>query len=807
MKYIFLSVLTGLMACNFQILKAAETNFRITHIKGQVIDSTDSSPLAYATIRIKGSDIAMQTKDNGYFEMDVPYDTCTLEITYVGYMTREIRLNPNLINGAITIRLSKENERLAEVLVVQEKEKIIRLSSDEISSVKISPKLIEKLPNLGEVDVMRSLQLLPGISGTNESSSGLYVRGGTPDQNLILFDGMTIYHVDHFFGFFSAFNANTIDDIELMKGGFPAAYGGRLSSVMNITGKPADMEHVKGGGGISLLSANAYLEVPIIKDIVSFQFAARRSYSDIIQTGLYNKIFDMYNQTTTTVSTGPTGGFGGFGGRRSFQQQTVTPTFHFYDLNSKITYKPSSKDEIFVSFYNGEDKLDQSQSISSEFSRNSSQGGLKNLTNWGNTGISAQWLRKWNDNFDSHVFISYSNYFNLSDREYQSGGTGTQLSTSQAFDNANLSNNIKDITFRFKNEWKIGNNNQVDFGTEVTQYDIKYTGQRTDTLTVNGKAILYSFYVQDNIEITKKLHFLAGYRGSYFAGTSGFYSEPRASMIFNLSKNISLKAAFGKYYQFVSCVTQEDILEGNKEYWVLDNKSDVPVSSAFHYVAGATYEKGNYLFNVEGYYKSLVNVLEESQRATRNFLAPTNTENIYSGTGIEKGVEFLAQKKIGNTTGWLCYTLGSVIYNFPDLNYGKSFYADQDQTHEVKAVINRTIKRWDFAATFVYATGKPYTAPESLYQLTMLDGTTNTYYHLNEKNGDRLPPYSRVDLAATYNWETRSAKMHVSASVFNLLNHQNIWYKEFNPQGYQLNITNVNYLGFTPNLSFAIDFK
>jgi len=806
-KYIVSCIFIGLLAVNCQLMKANGKDFRIIHVSGQVIDSTDASPLAFATIRIKGRNIAIQTKDNGYFEIDVPYDTCTLEVTYIGYRAKEIKLNPNESCNGLTIRLSKENEKLAEVLIVQEKEKIIRLSSDEISSIKISPKLIEKLPNLGEVDVMRSLQLLPGISGTNESSSGLYVRGGTPDQNLILFDGMTIYHVDHFFGFFSAFNANTIDDIELMKGGFPATYGGRLSSVMNITGKPADMEHIKGGGGISLLSANAYLEVPIIKDKVSFQFAARRSYSDIIQTGLYNKIFDMYNQTTTTVSSGPTGSFGGFGGRRSFQQQTVTPTFHFYDLNSKITYKPSSKDEIFVSFYNGEDKLDQSQSISSEFSRNSSQGGLKNLTNWGNTGISAQWLRKWNDNFDSHVFISYSNYFNLSDREYQSGGTGTQLSTSQAFDNANLSNNIKDLTFRFKNEWKIGNNNQVDFGTEVTQYDIKYTGQRTDTLTVNGKAILYSFYVQDNIEITKKLHFLAGYRGSYFAGTSGFYSEPRASLIFNLSKNISLKAAFGKYYQFVSCVTQEDILEGNKEYWVLDNKSDVPVSSAFHYVAGATYEKGNYLFNVEGYYKSLDNVLEESQRATRNFLAPSSTENIYSGTGIEKGIEFLAQKKIGNTTGWLCYTLGSAVYNFPDLNYGKSFYADQDQTHEVKAVVNHTIKKWDFAATFVYATGKPYTAPESLYQLTMLDGTTNTYYHLNEKNGDRLPPYSRFDLAATYNWETRSAKMHISASVFNLLNHQNIWYKEFNPQGYQLNITNVNYLGFTPNLSLAIDFK
>jgi len=803
-KFILSCIFIVLLAVNCQLLKANEKNIRIIHVSGQVTNSTDTSPLAFATIRIKGSNIAMQTKENGYFEIDVPNDTCTLEVTYVGYRTKEIKLNPNESYSGLTIRLSKENEKLAEVLIVQEKEKIVRLSSDEISSVRISPKLIAKLPNLGEVDVMRSFQLLPGISGTNESSSGLYVRGGTPDQNLILFDGMTIYHVDHFFGFFSAFNANTIDDIELMKGGFPALYGGRLSSVMNITGKPADMEHLKGGGGVSLLSANVYFEVPVVKDKVSLQIAARRSYSDIIQTGLYNKIFNMYNQTTTSVSTQPTGGFGG---GRSFQQQSVTPTFHFYDLNSKITYKPSSKDEIFVSFYNGEDKLDQSQSISSGFSRNGSSGGLTNLTNWGNTGISAQWLRKWNDNFDSHVFISYSNYFNLTDREYSSEGTGTQLSSSQAFDNANLSNNIKDLTFRFKNEWKIGNSNQVDFGTEITQYNIKYTGQRTDTLTVNGKAILYSFYVQDNVEITKKLHLLAGYRGSYFAGTSGFYSEPRASIIFNLSKNISLKAAFGKYYQFVSCISQEDILEGNKEYWVLDNKTDVPVSWAFHYVAGATYENGNWLFNVEGYYKSLDNVLEESQRTTRNFLAPTNTENIYSGTGIEKGIEFLAQKKFGNTTGWLCYTIGSAIYNFPDLNYGKSFYADQDQTHEVKAVVNRKIRKWDFAATFVYATGKPYTAPESLYQLTMLDGTTNTYYHLNEKNGDRLSPYSRFDLAATYNWETRLAKMHISASVFNLLNHQNIWYKEFSPQGYQLNITNVNYLGFTPNLSFAIDFK
>jgi hypothetical protein len=667
---------------------------------------------------------------------------------------------------------------------------------------------------------MRSFQLLPGISATNESSSGLYVRGGTPDQNLVLFDGMTIYHVDHFFGFFSAFNANTIDDIELMKGGFPAKYGGRLSSVMEITGKPADLKKFNEGIGISLLSANAYSEIPIIKNVLSFQIAGRRSYSDIIQTGLYNKIFNLYNNTTTTTTidpnagSGPGGGFGtgqgpGGGRFRSFQQTSVTPTFHFYDLNSKLTFKPTSRDEIFVSFYNGEDKLDQSRSLSSGFTLNGSSGNLTDITNWGNLGVSGQWKRQWNKEYNSHVFISYSNYFNKTDRQYGNSASDTIASNqnaNRAFSNANIDNKIKDFTIRLKNEWKISPYHLLSFGTEITHNIINYSGQRTDTLIVNGNANLYAWYIQDNINILKKIQLLIGYRGNYFQGTSKFYQEPRISIIYNLTKTISLKGAYGKYYQFISCVTQEDILQGNKEYWLLDNSSNVPVSYASHYIAGVNYENQKFLFSIEGYYKVLTNVLEESQRSTRNFLAPSNTYDIYAGTGVAKGIEFMAQKKYGNTTGWIGYTYGSVIYSYPDLNYGKSFYADQDQTHEFKAVAIQNIKRFDISATFVYGTGKPYTAPVSLYQLTMLDGSVNTYYHLYDKNGYRLPAYSRCDIAATYNWGIK-AKKHLSLSIYNLFNHKNIWYKQFNTSGYQLNITDVSYLGITPNLSLSVDIK
>jgi hypothetical protein len=793
---------------NCQYLKATGISKNSFHVIGQVIDSVNNAQLSFAAITVKGKMLTSLTNENGYFEIDVPYDTSTLIATFVGYSNKEINLAPQTIKEILLIKLSKQNTEIAEVTIVTQKEKIIRVPSDAVSAVMMSPKLIAKLPNLGEVDVMRSFQLLPGISGSNESSSGLYVRGGTPDQNLILFDGMTIYHVDHFFGFFSAFNANTIDDIELMKGGFPAIYGGRLSSVMEISGKQADLGHFHAGAGISLLSGNAYLETPIIKDKLSFQFAARRSYSDIIQTGLYNKIFNLYNQTTTTnIPSFGNGGRGFGGGRRFSQQQTVTPTFHFYDINSKVIYKPTSKDEIILSIYNGEDKLDQSRSLSSGFTRNSSSGTLTDITDWGNTGISSQWKRKWVDDFNSHIFISYSNYFNITDRELNSSSSGAQLNARQAFDNANVRNNIEDITFRFKNQWKITQNQQFSFGTEITHNGINYSGFRSDTLIVNSKANLYSYYLQDNFDVTKKIHFTAGYRGSYFHGTLKYYSEPRASLIYNVTDDISFKSAVGKYYQFISCVTQEDILTGNSQYWLLDNNTNVPVSSAIHYIAGFSFEKGDYLFNIEGYYKDLKNILEESQRNTRSFLGQANVTNIYAGTGIAKGIEFLAQKKFGKTTGWICYTLGSVVNNFPDLNYGRPFYANQDQTHEMKAVVNRTVKKWDLSAVFVYATGKPYTAPVSLYQLTMLDGSTSTYDHLYDKNGYRLPAYSRLDIAATYNWESQHSAKHLSFSIFNLLNHQNIWYKEFNPQGYQLNVTNITYLGITPNVSFSIDFR
>jgi ferric enterobactin receptor len=379
-------------------------------IYGRILGQEGNIPLPFATVMVISTGKGVATNEDGFFVLQIPHDTSTLLIKYVGYETKKVKLNPIRIQSNLIIKLEEKVENIQEVSVFVEKERIIRVT-EQISTVKISPKLIARLPNLGEVDVLRSFQLLPGVSATNETSAGLYVRGGTPDQNLILFDGMTIYHVDHFYGFFSAFNSNTIDDIELIKGGFPAKYGGRTSSVMVITGKPADMEEFHGGASISLLSANGYFEVPFPGNKVSLQIAARRSYTDIIRTGLYNKIFNLYSNDTQNTSQGmPAGGFGGgrFGQQRVIQQ----PKFHFYDANSKLTIKPDSNNTIALSFYNGKDLLDNSRDITGGFNLGTNGGGtITDIAEWGNTGTSIQWTGDWTQHYTTKVFLSYSNYF------------------------------------------------------------------------------------------------------------------------------------------------------------------------------------------------------------------------------------------------------------------------------------------------------------------------------------------------------------------------------------------------------------
>ncbi len=670
---------------------------------------------------------------------------------------------------------------------------------------------MDKLPNVGEADVSRALQLLPGISG-NESSSGLFVRDGTPDQNLILLDGFNIYHVDHFFGFFSAFNINAIKDVQMYKGCFPAKYGGRTSSVLELTGKSGDVQGVRFGTGASFLSANAAVEIPFIKDKGSILLVARRSYTDVLESPLYKDIFDLLESDETTL--GP------------YQVKLDNkPSFYFWDANGKISLRPNDKDVFTYSFYYGKDFLDNSANGAFEVRTPLDSAADVNMDNddlsgWGSWGTSAKWSRQWNDKYYTNLVAAYSDYY--SNREDSNNihirmevinnsvipDTTIEIATDVLVEE---DNNVRDFTTRLENIVHLSKENSLEYGAQVTWtntlFDLSVKlprGNLMDTV-MDGNAMLYAGYIQDKWRLFNRLTLLPGIRFSYFDETEKPYFEPRISMQLELIEHLRFKTAWGLYYQFVNRILREDVMSGSRDFWVLSDVDDPKVSSAQHIISGLSYDHPFFLIDVEVYYKILGDLSIFSQRQTSQ--GPGGNYFI-GGDGIAKGIDLLLQKKTGNYTGWIGYSLSRVEHTFPLINEGKPFPASHDQTHEIKFINSFSIKHWDFSATWIYGTGKPFTKPDGQYLMSWPDGTVDTIVHVSAMNAQRLPDYHRLDLSVTFNFNIRERfNTSLGVSVFNVYNRENVWNREFEYIEKNLVQTDNLFMGITPSLFLNFKFK
>ena len=770
-----------------------KTNFTI---KGKVIDKETGETLPYAQLLIAGTTKGSVTNADGFFTLfNIPSDTSIVIVHYVGYDVKHVLLSPRLAANDIVIELNSASTEIDEVVVTAEREDLMRVS-ESISKVSLNPAKIRELPSLGDKDLFRTFQLLPGISASNESSSGLYIRGGTPDQNLVLYDGFIVYHVDHMFGMFSAFNADAIKDIKLSKGGFESKYGGRISSVVEIIGKDGNENNFSVGAGIGFLSYNGYIETPITNK-ATFILVGRRSF----QSFLYDQFFDMFNsaENEDPIMQRPGGG--------NQALMNVEPTSYFYDINSKLTYKPNIKNTLSLSFYNGQDNLDNSREFDSPFGNMSM--GNTDITKWGNWGSSLKWSKKWNNNLFSNSLIAYSKYYSL--RDMSSERTSFNNEGSSVFNlGTNENNTLQDYSARFENEYKFSNKNKIETGIQLNYFTVDYGFSRSDTLTIQdtyNEKFQGTFYVQDNWKITDKLQAITGIRTTYYQGTDKVYFEPRFSTSYQLSEYMKLNAAVGKYYQFANRIIRDDIESGSRDFWILSDGKTIPVSSAMHYIIGSSYENLSYLFSVELFYKNMDGLTEYSMNYIPSFRQIDFNEFYNTGSGIAQGIEFLVQKKFGKLTGWIGYTLSQVKYKF-DI-YGDNYYmASHDATNEFKAICSYKWKKFTFSGTFIYATGKPYTAPTGSYEIDMPDGSTQTFLSIGEKNSLRLPDYHRLDLSANYEFGLGEfGGGLISLSLFNVYNQTNIWYKEFSVVDEGLIETNVNYLGITPNLSISINIK
>jgi ferric enterobactin receptor len=778
-------------------------------ISGRVTDQTTGESLPSATVRVLNTPLSASTGSDGLFVFfDVPSDTCVVETSYSGYQTDRFRLNATKIKGQLNIEMLPALNTLNEITVLGKKSGVMNTDVKKVGVLQLTPASLDKLPNMGEKDVLKAFQLMPGVSGTNESSSGAYVRGGTPDQNLVVFDGFTVYQVDHLYGFFGAFNANAVKDVQLYKGGFSAKYGGRLSSVTEITGKDGNSKDATFGVDLSLLSLNLFAETPVT-DKSSLLLAFRRSY----QGPLYDKIFKQFNATTIGApggGGGPAGGrFGGGGGR--FGQQ-VTPASHFYDADVRYTYRLNTNNTLAFSLYTGTDKTDNSRDLPS-FNPDVVSNSITDYTKYGNLAGSLKWSATWGTNVHSNTYVTYSSYFN--DRNRTNSGVNDVGGTDVAYSSGTIENNdLKDISVKSEWDWQINNTFKLLYGGFGTHQEINYSYTQNDTsklIDQHNKTFLGGGYAELEIDPNSKLHLQPGMRSTWFQATGKQYFEPRFSASYTLNSNYTLKFATGQFYQFINQVTREDIQNGNRNFWVISDGNTIPVGMSRHYMGGASYENELFLVDVEAYYKTLSGLTQytiKQQGFGPGSASATIEQAFYTGNGNAKGVEVLVQKKLGQYTGWLSYTLANTQNKFAV--YGSSYYpADQDVTHEFKSINMYHYNRWNFSAVFIFSTGHPYTAPLSSYTITGADGNNTTAFNVGAKNAERLPDYHRLDMSATYDLlKINGNKIgSIGLSLFNVYNHKNIWYREYQVQNNQVIATDVTYLGFTPNLTLSLRWK
>ncbi|WP_462249315.1 TonB-dependent receptor [Ekhidna sp.] len=763
-------------------------------ISGKVVERGTKEPLPFATVVIKGTTAGVVSNVDGFFSLvNVNTDGLVLEIRYVGYTTVEVEV---INDQELIIELDPIDNELEEVVVTANANKIFDASAGT-SVTTLSTKQISVLPSVGEPDIFRSLQMLPGVSSTSESSSGLFIRGGTPDQNLTILDGMTVYKVDHFFGFFSAFNSNAVKDVRLFRGAFPARYGGRMSGVVELTGKTGSFEKRQGGFNLSLLSAGGYYEMPIGKKVSLF-IAGRRSYSEILKGGLYKDLIgSLSNQESLSNNQ-----------LANATNISTEPDFYFFDWNSKLSYRPSDKDMITLSTYSGKDFLDESQNffdnVTEEIAFNYT---LEELTDWGNIGASTKWSRQWNPQIYTNFLVAGSEYFSNYERDENLIITQTDSVIFDCDRRTLEDNSVIDLSIRADLEYQISLKSKLEFGFSVTNNQIEYDNIRDDTVVLldrSQETTYWSAYASNESKI-EKLTLTTGVRFTNYEFADDVLFEPRFNVSYDVTSKLKLKGAYGRHYQFANQIVNQNISEGSREFWLLADEDIIDIGRAEHFVGGASYKWDTWLIDVEAYHKNLDGITEFSLQFRRG--VDDSVEELFRiGDGVAKGVEILLQKTQGRYTGWISYTLSDIQNTFPDLNDGFAYRPLHYQQHEFKMVHSLEVGQWNFAANFIYGSGKPFSQPSNRYDVELLDGRTLEYVGLGARNSSFNPAYVRLDLSANCDFKIKKADARLGLSLFNLLGRRNIWYTEYDFGQSPPLINEITYLGFTPNLLFSVNF-
>ncbi|WP_165748886.1 TonB-dependent receptor [Cellulophaga sp. Z1A5H] len=781
---------------NFNHKKSTANQAEKYTVSGYIKEQGSGENLFGVSVYIPELKVGTITNEYGFFSFTVPKGKHSVVFSYIGFTSqvKEIDLNADL---EVFVNLIASSEALSEVVVIAD-QNVKESKVTQMSAVRLNPMDVQDLPALlGEKDVLKTLQLLPGIQGGSEGSSGFHVRGGTPDQNLIILDDAVVYNSNHLFGFFSVFNGDAVKSVEAFKGSFPARYGGRLSSVINIGMKDGNKEKLSGNINIGLVSSSVVLEGPINKGKTSFIMSGRRTYADLII--------------------------------QPFLDKDENGGYFFTDLNFKIHHIFSSKDKLYWSNYYGKDKF-YSRYLDAT---------AKEKTNlaWGNITSTLRWNHQFSNKLFANTSLIFSNY------EFKINIDNKDLKIDEYDDNYlfNTSSGIDDYSIKTDFDYYPNNKHSVKFGAIATRHN--FTPQRVVIKdpysgSINKTQELNSFegavYLEDDWKVTDKLNFSPGFRASYFNYKAENYLnfEPRIALSYNLRPDLAFKASYSKMNQYIHLLSSSGIGLPT-DLWVSSTDNVKPQSSEQYAIGIAKdFQEKEYSFSAEAYYKKLDNVISYKEGAS--FLALDNLEsgkninweeNITTGQGWAYGTELLFRKQSGPLTGWLGYTLSWSERQFDELNLGKKFFDRYDRRHDISLVgIYKPSEKITLSGTWVLSTGNNYTLP-NLQRLNNLGNfpinTNYNYYNGNEefssgRNNFRGETTHRLDLGIQFHKKKKNNKVRTwGISLYNAYSRQNPFiytlddkYYDYNDKNATLEkeLTRTSVLMLIPSINYNLKF-
>jgi ferric enterobactin receptor len=769
------------------------TNFNYT---GRVVDQRDLTPLPFATVlTLNGSQSAI-TNEQGFFTLSqVAFDTISIQIRYLGYLARTVKLSPQFVDSKQAIELVKDNAILPLATIYGQNPTMIELGVlGEGES--IDTEIIQYLPGSGEPDVVRSLQLLSGVSGSRDKASDFHVRGGASDENLVMLDGFTLYHLDHFYGVFSAFNSNSLKHVVLHKGVFDAKFGGRTSSVLELSGKQGNFVQPESNLEVGLLASSLLIESPILGKKASMMISARRSYTDVVFSPLYKSIFNgIYNSSISGAVSGQADVFG----------QAKSPDFSFYDVAAKLGFEIKNNAKLTFSLFSGQDQLQIQYNDITADGRFDLE--YNDQSTWGNIGASGKIEKQWNNGDYAELQLSFS--------QYQSELFGFDrnidlllgVSDTVYFDR---NTNLRDVSLFFSQNI-LRNQHKISFGTELKNFSLNSSNLQTDLMRVDSEtnAIAAAFFVQDIYHPVPELLVKAGLRLTALTDVEKVLIEPRLFFEYTLNQIISLNGGVGINNQFLRRVRRQDLFQNSSDEWAFAGQDGFPILTSDHFTMGARLNLDKFTFAVSGYFANKTGVIEDVKALT-GFELDAFENDLLTGTGTTKGVESTLIYSSGVHNGWISYTLGNAENSFRDQGVN-TLLSSFDALHELNLVYMIKLQNWRFASTLVLASGKPFTSSPGTYTLQLLNGETQERVSFSTVNGSRLPAYQRLDFSANYEFKLGDSQVHIGGGIFNVLNHQNISNRQYfltnsTDNGVDLAFRDLAQLGITPTIRIGISW-